>query len=384
MTLLALRMLFNDKAKFFGILMGVMLASLVITQQGSIFVGIMSRAASSIQDISQPDLWVMDPKVEYIDDNKPVQTTQLNRVKGVTGVEWAMPLYKGNIKARLENGQTQTCVMYGLDDTTLIGVPTRLIEGSVEDLRRADAIIVDRFSAEQRLARLNPDGTQRPLRVGDVLELNDHYSIVVGIADITRTFQNQPIIYTTLSRALEYAPRERRVMTFIIAKTRPGADVKEVSDRIAQSTGLKAFTASQFTWATVDYFFKYTGIPINFGIAVGLGFLVGTLITGFMFYNFTLDNLRYFATFKAMGASDGLLVWLIMFQSLTTGLLGYGLGVGLTATFGMRVKNAPIAFLLTWQLLVVAFCAVVIICMLASLLSSRKVIKLEPGVVFKG
>ena len=384
MTLLALRMLFNDKAKFFGILMGVMLASLVITQQGSIFVGIMARAASSIQDINQPDLWVMDPLVDYIDDNKPMQTTQLNRIKGVEGVEWAMPLYKNNIKARLNSGQIQTCIMYGLDDSSLIGLPRKLVEGNVDDIRRADAIIVDRFSAEQRLARTNPDGTTRPLHVGDILELNDHYSIVVGIADITRTFQNQPIIYTTLSRALQYAPPERRVMTYIVAKVKYGESIREVGDRIAARTGLKAYTASQFAWATVDYFLKYTGIPINFGIAVGLGFLVGTLITGFMFYNFTLDNLRYFATFKAMGAGDALLVWLIMLQALTTGVLGYGLGVGLTAMFGNSVKNAPIAFMLTWQLLVIAFCAVIIICMLASLLSSRKVIKLEPGVVFKG
>ena len=47
---------------------------------------------------------------------------------------------------------------------------------------------------------------------------------------------------------------------------------------------------------------KYTGIPINFGIAVVLGFIVGTAIAGQTFYNFTLDNLRQFGALKAMGA----------------------------------------------------------------------------------
>ena len=33
--------------------------------------------------------------------------------------------------------------------------------------------------------------------------------IVVGIAKTTRTFQSQPVVYTTYSRAVRYAPRER-------------------------------------------------------------------------------------------------------------------------------------------------------------------------------
>ena len=103
-----------------------------------------------------------------------------------------------------------------------------------------------------------------------------------------------------------------------------------------------------------------------------------------MFYNFTLDNLRYFATFKAMGASDLRLLWMILLQSVTVGVLGFGLGVGITGLFGRAASNAPIAFLLTWQLLVVAGCAIVTICMAAAMLSIRKVIKLEPAVVFKG
>jgi putative ABC transport system permease protein len=69
---------------------------------------------------------------------------------------------------------------------------------------------------------------------------------------------------------------------------------------------------------------------------------------------------------------------------VTVGLLGFGLGVGLTGLFGISTQNAPIAFFLTWQLLVVAGCAIIIICMLSAMLAIRKVIRLEPGVVFKG
>lgn len=379
-------MLLNDRAKFFGILMGVTLASLVITQQGSIFVGIMWRACSVLHDMPQPDIWVMDPKVQYIEDQKPMTTTQLPRVRGVEGIEWAMPLFKGQIRARLENGQVQNCVLLGLDDATLVGGPATMVDGKLEDLRSADAVIVDEVAARDRLAKPPsvPGGKPTPLKVGDTVELNDHRALVVGIARMTRSFQNQPMIITTFSRATTMAPRERRTLSYILVKADPSVAPSVLADRIARDTGLAAYTSSEFKWMTVDYFLKNTGIPINFGLSVGLGFLVGTVITGFMFYNFTLDNLRFFATFKAMGASDVRLLGMIMLQSLTVGVLGFGLGIGLTGLFGMSAQNAPIAFLLTWQLIAVAGCAMVMICMASATLSIRKVIRLEPGVVFKG
>ena len=82
-------------------------------------------------DMAYPDIWVMDPKVQFIDDVKPLQDTQLDRVRGVSGVEWATPLYKGMIKARLSNGNFQTCNVYGLDDASLVGGPPHDGPGSI-------------------------------------------------------------------------------------------------------------------------------------------------------------------------------------------------------------------------------------------------------------
>jgi putative ABC transport system permease protein len=43
--------------------MGLTFAALPITQQGSIFCGLMLRTAAQISDISGADLWVMDVKI---------------------------------------------------------------------------------------------------------------------------------------------------------------------------------------------------------------------------------------------------------------------------------------------------------------------------------
>ncbi len=386
MLLIALKMLFRDRTKYFGIILGVTLASMIITQQGAIFTGLMSRTFSFISDLPDTDLWVMDPKVQFIDDPKPLQSTALYRVRSIEGVAWAMPLYKGLIKARLDNGQFQNCNIVGVDDATLIGGPTRMVEGSLSDLRRADGVIVDQVGAATRLARppAQPGGKPIPLRIGDTLELNDRRAIVVGICQTTRTFQSQPTLYTTYARATSFAPRERKLLTFILVKAAAGTDLRILRDRIQSSTGLMAQTGSQFKWTTVSYFLKNTGIPINFGIAVGLGFLIGTLITGFMFFSFTIDNIRFFGTLKAMGASDGRLLAMILVQAAVVAMIGWGLGVGLASWFGFSMRGTILAFQLPWQLLFLSGSAVFVIITLAAMLSIRKVLSLEPAIVFKG
>lgn len=391
MNSVALRMLIGDKAKFLGIVFGIAFAAFLITQQAAIFVGLMTRTFGFVSDTSYPQIWVMDKKVQFIDDLKPLQDTQLYRVRGVEGVDWAMPLYKGLLRARLDNGSFQTCNVVGLDDSTLIGGPPIMVEGKLEDLRRADSVIVDEVGAKGKLARPapidpvtnTPIGKPIPLKVGDYLELNDHRAVVAGICRVSRTFQSQPVVYTTYSRAVTFAPRERKLLSFVVAGVEPGQDIKEVCARITKATGLAAYTGEELKRMTVIYFMKYTGIPINFGISVILGFLVGTAIAGQTFYNFTLDNIKQFGALKAMGAGNWRLLRMIVLQAVLVGLVGYGLGVGMASTFSLLPKG-ELAFRLLWQGLVVTGVAITVICILASLVSIQKVMRLEPAIVFKG
>jgi putative ABC transport system permease protein len=256
MHFVALKMLIGDRSKYLGIIMGLTFASLLITQQAAIFVGLMTRTYGFISDTGQADIWVMDPKVQFVDDIKPLQDTQLFRVRSVEGVEWAVPLYKGLLKARLADGTFQTCIVVGLDDATLIGGPPAMIEGQLADLRRSEAVIVDVVGAAGKLAKpsATPGLPPAPLAVGDTIELNDHRAIVVGLASVSRTFQSQPVVYTTYSRATIFAPRERKLLSFILVKAKPGEDHQVLAARIARLTGLAAYPQEAFKQMTIDYF----------------------------------------------------------------------------------------------------------------------------------
>jgi putative ABC transport system permease protein len=382
----ALRMLLGDKAKYIGVLVGLSFTSLLLTQQPAIFLGLMTRTYSFIDDTPTPDLWVMDQEVQMHADNKPLQETALQRVRGVEGVAWAMPMIKQWTPIRLPSGQLSLCVVIGVDDGTFVGAPSHLVRGSIEDLRKNDAIFVDEADLASKFAMTDPETgkADRPLRVGDTLELNDKRAIVVGTYKGQPSFFWDPIIYTTYSRASRYLPPTRRVMNFIMVKLQDGADAADVSKRIGESIGLKALTANEFRWLTAKYIIDKTGIAVNFGLAVLLGFVVGVVITGQTFYNFTMDNLKHFGTFKAMGASNARLVSMVISQSLFAGAVGFGIGVGGAALFGVLIRGTTLAFVMPWPLLLFSGVAVGMVCVLSALFSVRRVLKLEPAAVFKG
>ena len=408
MNWIALRMLTGDKAKFLGIVLGLTFAAMLIAQQGSIFCGLMLRTCAQIEDITGADLWVMDPNVSFVDDVKPMIEANLYRVRGVEGVEWAVPLYKGQGRAKLTTWHwdepqpkspaasrtkvqqeiIELVVMLGLDDATLVGLPRKLWVGDFRDLWRPDAIIVDRVGLRKLFPGQGGESSTDPefLKsfLGRELEMNDRRAVIVGICEASRTFQTFPVVYTTYSRAKLFIPQERKPMTFVLAKTKPNESPEEVAQKIEQATGLKAKTSKQFVWMTINYYLKFTGIPINFGITVVLGFLVGTAIAGQTFYNFTLENLKQFGALKAMGLSNMRIVGMILLQAAVTGLLGFGLGVGAAAWFGRATQGGELAFYTPWQLLPITGAAIVLICILASILCVRRVVVLEPAIVFRG
>lgn len=378
MRWIALKMLTGDRAKYLGIVFGVAFASLLISHQISIFCGIMRRTASQVYDVRDAALWVMDPRVQYVDEVKPLPDTDLHRVRGVNGVAWAVRLYKGQVRARMADGSFRQVVLMGLDDTTLVGAPRELLLGNLDDLRQPDAIIVDKAGYEYMWPG-------EPFQVGRPVEINDRRAVLVGVCQASPPFQTLPVMYTRYSQAVQFAPRERNQLSFILAENAPDVTAAEAGRRITEQTGLKAVTGEDFAWMTIAYYIRWTGIPVNFGITVALGFIVGVAIAGQTFYLFTVENLKQFGALKAMGVNNRRIVGMILLQALVVGLIGYGVGMGLAAGFFEATKDIThlAGFFLPWQVMAGTGIAVLVIVFLASLLSIRRVLVLEPAMVFR-
>ncbi len=376
MNFVALKMLFGDRAKYMMLLAGLTFSTMLIVQQGSIFWGLMTWTQSGITNVNAP-VWVTDLNINQVEEIKPLADTTVNMVRSVPGVEWAVPLYKGVQRARLRDGNYEQIALIGIDSSTLIGRPVTIIEGNIEELRSPEAVAVDQTGVERL-------GGPEKIKVGTTFEINDHRVRIVALVHAQKSFQNFPFVYTTYKRALEVTPPERRKLSYVLASPVDGVSPEELARRIHEQTGLGAFTEEQFGWKTVLWMLKNTGIGVNFGTTVLLGFIVGMAISGQTFYLFTIENLRQFGALKAIGASTGMLARMILLQSFTVGMIGYGMGVGLATMFGLIASGGALPFVETWPLLGGVGVALLMICSLSSAISIRKLAKLEPAVVFRG
>ena len=378
MVWIALKMLTGDRSKYLAIIFGITFACVLIAEQSAMFCGIMMRTTSQIRDVHDADIWVMNQDVRYIDDLKAIADTAHLRVRGVPGVAWAVQFYKGGAQIQLPNGIYQGAMLFGIDDATLVGGPDHLILGKIGDLQLSDAVLID----EAGYHLLWPN---EPLTLGKTFEMTDRRAVVVGIFKASFTFSTQPILFTRFSQATLFVPQNRRMLSFVLAKCVDGENAEVVAERIHEQTRLKALTRDQFCWLTIMYYMKHTGIPVNFGTTVLLGFIVGCAIAGQTFYLFTIENLRQFGTLKAMGMRDSTIVKMIFIQAATVGGIGYCLGVGVATLMGitMQAIRPILSFFLPWQVLALTAVAVLVIVMVASLICIRRVVVLEPAIVFQ-
>ena len=378
MNFVAIQMLIGDRAKYLGLVFAVAFSSFLMSHQSSIFAGLMGRTTSQISDIPDANLWVMDRKTQYFDEVKALTEDDVYRVRGVPGVEWAVPLFKGTPRAKALDGNFRVVIMMGVDDATLVGAPRNMVLGSAERLRQPNAVLIDRVGYEFFFPK-------QPYELGRTLELNDHLATVVGIFNSSAPFQNLPVFYSRYSQAITYVGRERDQLSFVLAKAAPGTSDRDLCRRIERVTGLHAATSHDFGLQTMRYYIKHTGAPLNFAITVTIALIVGAIIAGQTFYIFTLEHLKQFGALKAIGVTNWRLTGMILLQAFIVVAIGYSIGIGMTAAFFEMTKhNLNLrGFTLLWQIAVGTAATEVIVVAAASLTSIRRVLVLEPAAVFR-
>jgi putative ABC transport system permease protein len=379
MNFIALRMLTGDRAKYLGLIFAVAFCTFLLENQTSIFAGILNRTGSQILDVTDADVWVMDAKTEYFEQTKALKDTDLTRVRGVDGVEWAVNLFKATPVARTRAGKFASCILLGLDDATLAGAPRKMLLGSWERLREPDSVVIDKAG----YILLFPD---EPLELGRELEMNDHRVTIVGISDASAPFLSFPVVHARYSEAVNFVGRERTQLAYVLVRPQPGISAEEISHRIDAQTGLRARTTNEFRWDCIRYYLKNTGIPVNFGITITIALIVGTVVAGQTFYLFTIENLKQFGALKAIGVTNWRIVGMVLLQAFTVGLMGFSLGTGMAAAFFEMTLRliATRGVILMWQNVVLTGGCILLVVVIASLLSIRRVVVLEAATVFRG
>ena len=371
---LALKLLLADRGKFLTLVIGITFAVFLMMLMTSMFFGIIQHSAANIINIGAR-IWVMDPDVQTPQNSIPMPNYVLDAVRSIPGVDYAVPLYVGAGLVRLHDGTYQAATVIGLDDATLFGRPA-LLAGNTLDIYGNDAFFAVHDANYAKLG--NP-------KLGTTFEINDHRGRIAGIAHVSiGSLFGLPTLYTTFSRATQDLPSTRYTLSFILAQPKSAADIPTIK-RAVGKLGYRALTDREFTTRNDRFYEFQTAMGTNILIMTLISFIVGLSIAAETFYMFVLDNLERFGALKAIGARSSALVVMIFYQSLIVSFLGFGFGVLLASAlvaFGkLRIPNY--AAIITYQNVFMALVMVLVISGISSYIGIRRILRIDPFVVFR-
>lgn len=372
---LALKLLINDRSKFYAVVIGITFAVFLMTQMMAMFAGVLQRSSSTVANVGA-SIWVMDPAVQTVSNSIPVPDYLSDAVRSMDGVKFAVPLYSGAGLAKLADGTYQSVTVIGLDDSSLYGRP-ELEQGRIEDIYAENGFFVVHDAEFSKLG--NP-------RIGAQFELNDHRAVIVGIAKVaSNSLFGVPTLYTTYDRALQYLPQTRFTTAYVLVEPKTRADIPRIQAQVAK-LGYRALTKKQFDDRIARFYTFQTGIGMNIMLMTVISFIVGLSISGQTFYTFVLENLDKFGALKAIGAQGRELVYMILFQAGFSGLVGYGFGVGLCALVitGARMRLPDYAAVITYPNLLLSFAMPAVIAGFSSFIAARRVLSIDPFDIFRG
>lgn len=185
---IALKMLMGDPVKYFGLVFGIGFSTLLMSQQASIFVGLLTWGANPVLDVRQAQIWVMDPRVKQPDQGQPISDQSLYRVRSVDGVAWAVPYARSAATVKTMQGSIAAITLVGVDNQSMVGLPEENLANSMAAIRGRNAAILDGNKTNLIWA----DGRDP---VGEVVEINDNRVVVTGLTSSLANFSGLPTLY---------------------------------------------------------------------------------------------------------------------------------------------------------------------------------------------
>ena len=166
----------------------------------------------------------------------------------------------------------------------------------------------------------------------------------------------------------------------VLVRVEPGHAPEEIAESIRRWKRLTVYTRSQMEEILVGKLIATSARQI-FMFLVILS-IVSSAIVAFIIYTLTLGKIREIAVLKLIGTKNRTIVGLIMQQSIALGLIGFVVGK-ISATL-LMAPIFPKYVLLQPLDSVMGFIAVVMICVLSSIIAIRAALRVDPAEAIGG
>lgn len=372
-SVLAMRNLVHDRVRLVVTLVGVVFAVVLINVEVGLFLGF-ANSTSELVDHAGADLWVMPIGTRDVDQVDPISERKLYQALSVPGVRAAARLNVEFAYFKRPDGGTETVLVVGFDPALGLGGPWNIVQGDVRSLQFPDTIMLDDLYAEKLGVTY----------LGQTVEISGHRARVVGFTHGIRSFTQSPYVFASTATALDYSRIRADQTKYVLLTLLPGAELGAMAAALKNAIpDVDIRTSAEFSHMTQIYWLFSTGAGTALLLAALLGLAVGVVVVGQTLYATTVDHLAEFGTLRAMGASKRYINQVIIRQAMLSAISGYCLGSLLTLVVVRLSGDSGPAISLPWWLAAGMFVVTNLMCVGAALISIRKVMLLDPSMVFK-
>lgn len=170
-----------------------------------------------------------------------------------------------------------------------------------------------------------------------------------------------------------------RAVNAVLVRIRPGMLPAEVAEQIRRWQRLTVYDRAQMEAILLGKLIATSAKQI--GMFLVILALVSAAIVAFIIYTLTMDKIREIAVLKLIGTRNTTIAWMILQQALVLGVIGFVVG-RISAT--VAAPWFPKYVLLLPSDSVLGFVAVMLICVLASVVAIRMALQVDPAQAIGG
>ena len=369
---LALRMLSDAPVKSLGTLIGVVVSVFLMAQQLSLLTGILGRVTSFVSSTGV-DVWITSLATESSDATDSIPASKVGSAAATPGVAWAAPIVQGVGKVTRPDGVREFVKVMGVEAPRYAGLPRSLAPGTTPASLRASGRILLNWNDRPSFASAEP---------GDRVEIDGKAATVAGFFQGMDPHSPYYYVYANIddARGLTGYPQDR--VTYVAVGLAPGERAGDVKPRLeARIPDVLVRTRAELSAMEERYFLVRSPVGLVFGMGSLVAAFIGAAIVAVTLYSTAIDRARDYGTLKAIGARRRDILMLLLVQAWLFAAAGYLLGMA--AFYLVRHLYPGLPMVAPPRLVLGIAAAALASCTVASLAAIRRVLQLDPALVFR-
>lgn len=384
---LAYRQLIHRGAKLVAALLGVSVAIVLMFAQLG-FQGALYDSAVITPRAFDADIILTNPVFQTMAFNPPWMPLHLlYEARGIEGVASASPFYAATVElTNPRDGSNFTSWLFAFSPDMPVFLQSD-INRQLDLIRLPETAIID-LNSRNEIGLI----AEKVREVGrDDLVMQESALSVQPVIKIRGVFRSGPTIDidgNIVTSDLNYyrffaAPLDR--VSLGILRVAKGFDPRSVKQAIERRLGNKArtFLKEEFIRNEQSYYARETPIGIIFGTGLAVGVVVGIVFISQVLHGIVNDNLREFATLRAIGYKQNFFIVLVGMIALAISVISYLPSIVISVFVYRLAESAtklPLEMKITYMAEV--FILVVTMGLIAASLSARKLKQADPVDLF--